>query len=233
MSPRNTVWSMPPCCFSRSFTRDVTIAEKAPALYFSQQLFAHQQVERRFDVAAVESCRTLRSHQRRSSSARRFVQSRSTPPVSRARTSCPAGHAVPRRGPCRISSSVRISAGADLPDPVDIRADVGIPRMRKIAPAGAAAAARDQDVRNGLTQILQRIDAPQLQGVPRDRDDRDWHVLKICSRRVAVTTISSSPGACPCCGCCPQITNETDAATAPTISLDFIAPPVRYLQRLT
>ena len=54
-----------------------------------------------------------------------------------------------------------------------------MPRTLKPVPAGAAAAARYDDVRNGLAEIPRAFEAAHLEVFARYGDDGDGHLLKI------------------------------------------------------
>ena len=69
--------------------------------------------------------------------------------------------------------------GADLPNAIDVGADVRDAAHAEARAAGAAGAARDDDVRYALTDLFEVVDAARLEAFARDRDDGDGHLLEI------------------------------------------------------
>jgi len=65
----------------------------------------------------------------------------------------------------------------DLPDAVDVGADVRDAAHAEIRTACAAAAAGDDDVRDRLADVLERVEAARLQGVAGECDDGDRDFL--------------------------------------------------------
>jgi hypothetical protein len=71
------------------------------------------------------------------------------------------------------------AGSADLPNAVDVGADARNAAHAEVRAAGAAAAARDEHVRDALADFFEVIDAARLEAVARDRDDRDRNLLQV------------------------------------------------------
>ena len=162
----------------RGLAVDVAVAGQVRARPLRTDFLAERHVERRLDVGAIEGSR------RDGNVAAEFCGRPLRPDADGAARRVAAEHRALRTAQdfdaVDVDELLRQEArGADLPNAIDVGADVRDAAHAEARAAGAAGAARDDDVRYALTDLFEVVDAARLEAFARDGDDRDGHLLEI------------------------------------------------------
>ncbi len=157
---------------------DETVTIQTRRRPFRQQVVGQRHVHGQLDVASLVCAR------RRGHASAEFIAGSLRPDTDRAadgvatvgRALRPAQHL----DTIDIDEVLNEKPGRpDLPHAVDIQTDVREPADREVGTIGTGAAALNVDVRNVVADVLETVEALQLQRVARHGDDRDGHLLEI------------------------------------------------------